>query len=164
MSAQQPGQSPTPSPEDEVLIGEVINRAGIVAFNRAGQVLLITAVGKDDVWVFPKGHIEIGEESFEAAERECAEEAGIKVIVDSPNPIATTSYEYKGEAVTVEWWTGLATGYAAQADARKAFWVSHQEALELLSFEELKLVLKAALCLPVEVTDGESDESGGSKS
>ena len=133
------------------------NRAGIVCFNRAGEVLVCTSLGKDSIWVFPKGHIEPNESSWEAAERECREEAGIDAIVDTTEPIGTTTYDYLGEKVVVDWFGGLARGVFADPNGtetewgfRTAKWVKWEAALDLLSFPDLRNILRRALCLPEE--------------
>ena len=131
------------------------NRAGIVCFNRAGEVLIISALGKSDLWVFPKGHIEKDEEPSACAERECGEEAGICAIVDG-GPIGSTVYEHLGEQVRVEWYGGLAIGRLSQAEFdetepawgfRTTRWVRWQIALEMLSFPDLRQVLCWALSM-----------------
>ena len=137
------------------------NRAGMICFNRAGEVLVISALGKPNSWVFPKGHIETGEESWEAAVREVEEEARIHATVDTGESIGTTSYKLEsGEEVVTEWWTGL--GVREQIEPlsgdelgwgfRLAKWVRWEVALELLSFPDLRNMLRRSLCLP-EVED-----------
>jgi len=50
--------------------------AGGVIINSQGDVLVVNQRGTS--WSLPKGHIELGEESIEAAKREVYEESGIK--------------------------------------------------------------------------------------
>ena len=50
--------------------------AGGVVLNARGQVLVTNQNG--DSWSLPKGHIEKGEEIFDAAKREIVEESGVK--------------------------------------------------------------------------------------
>ena len=137
------------------------NRAGMICFNRAGEVLVVSALGKPNVWVFPKGHIETGEEPYQAAEREVEEEARVHAVVDVGEPLGMTSYKLEGgEEVVTEWWTGLAvreqieplSGDEVGWGFRSAKFLSWQVALELLSFPDLRNMLRLALCLP-EVED-----------
>jgi 8-oxo-dGTP pyrophosphatase MutT (NUDIX family) len=128
-----------------------------VCFNLAGQVLLVSALGREDQWVFPKGHIEPNEETFETAERECAEETGVRALVTG-SPIGITTYEssYNGkkETVVVEWWAGTGVGIAdrnplaqwEEYDWRTTTWVYPEEALKMLTFEDTRAILRKALC------------------
>lgn len=139
-----------------------VNRAGMVAFNLAGQVLLVSALTNDKTWVFPKGHIEPGEETYETAEREVREETGVKAFTTG-EPIGITSFIQKwtnkpDETVVVEWWAGVAAGLVEklpdelylESDFRKTQWVTWQTALDLLAFDDLKEILKKALCIKQE--------------
>ena len=130
------------------------NRAGMICFNRAGEVLLVSALGKPSCWVFPKGHIEQGEASYEAAEREVLEEARVHATCDWGSPIGVDEYDYKGEHVVVEWWTGMGIELVAPPHDdeiawgfREAKWVKWQVALDLLSFPSQRNLLRRALCV-----------------
>jgi 8-oxo-dGTP pyrophosphatase MutT (NUDIX family) len=50
--------------------------AGGVVVNRDGKVLVVNQRGRS--WSLPKGHIEEGEDTLEAARREIYEESGLK--------------------------------------------------------------------------------------
>ena len=50
--------------------------AGGVVINKNGDILIVNQHG--DSWSLPKGHVEMGEDILEAAEREIYEESGIK--------------------------------------------------------------------------------------
>ena len=139
-----------------------VNRAGMVCFNLAGNVLLVSALANDDQWVFPKGHIEPGEETFETAEREVREETGVKAFTTG-EAIGTTSFTQKytnrpDETVVVEWWAGIAAGLVDRApdelymesDFRKVQWVHWKKAIDMLAFNDLKEILKKALCIREE--------------
>ena len=128
------------------------NRAGMVVFNLAGQVLLLSAITNEKQWVFPKGHIEKGETPDQTAARECLEEAN---VVASPLfRIGTSSFKFQNEIVIVDWWSGVGVRQAEkdpaikflESDFRNTQWVSVNEALELLSFSDLKTILKKAVC------------------
>jgi 8-oxo-dGTP pyrophosphatase MutT (NUDIX family) len=61
---------------------QLIEQAGAICLRKAGgrvkvEVLLIGSL-RNGRWGIPKGHVEPGETSWEAAEREAFEEAGIK--------------------------------------------------------------------------------------
>ena len=58
-----------------------VPQAGAVAFKIVDDsplILLVRAKKTPDDWIFPKGHIEIGETAEETAARELAEEAGVR--------------------------------------------------------------------------------------
>lgn len=140
-------------PETPTIGAPRATRAGMLCFNRAGQVLVVSAIGDVRTWLFPKGHIEAGEASFEAAERECLEETGVRAVVDSTEPLGHTEYMHKGEHVVVEWWSGLAVSYKEpslmdEASWREIRWLQHDEACRTISFPELVSVLRSALCEP----------------
>ena len=127
--------------------------AGMLCFNLAGQVLVMSGWSDNLTFLFPKGHIEEGETPEQAAKREVLEECSI--IATPLTKVGVTSFKSKNEDVIVEWWTGIGIrkvreefceGYAEE-DFREIRWVTVQEALDLLSFPDLKLMLKKALCL-----------------
>ena len=139
-----------------VTIDKKPNRGGMMAFNLCGQVLLVSVIGKKDQWVFPKGHIEKDETPETTAVRECYEETG--VIVSALTKIGNTTFikAPKGEEVIVEWWSGFAVRKVNnvstdnkwfETDFRDSKWVSVEEAFKLLAFENLKIILRKALCL-----------------
>jgi 8-oxo-dGTP pyrophosphatase MutT (NUDIX family) len=53
----------------------ITQSAGGVVLNKLGQVLVISQHGT--TWSLPKGHVERGENTLEAAKREILEEAGV---------------------------------------------------------------------------------------
>lgn len=129
--------------------------AGMICFNRAGEVLMISTLGSGSFWLFPKGHIEPEETGYETAEREILEEAGIKAIVDTAEPVGYSVFTQSAEEIVVEWWCGLAINaeelsHYDEAFWRKRLWVSWESALELLSFSDQRNILRKALCLGEE--------------
>ena len=127
------------------------SRAGMLCFNKAGEVIIISTLCSTATWVFPKGHIEEGEASSQAAMRETLEEAGINARAD--NYLDTTSYNYLGEDIIVDWWVGTALTKPIsldiynESDFRNVRWLPWRDAAEILSFPELKKLLLQALCL-----------------
>ena len=78
--------------------------AGVILFyvDRKGtrQYLLIKS-GTGKQWLFPKGIIEKGEDSFEAARREVAEEIGVRSFSTVHDFRRTSRYIYKKKGKTV---------------------------------------------------------------
>jgi len=61
--------------------------SGAIVVNKNGEILLTTKKG--EFWMFPKGHIEEGEDLLSSAKREVVEETGlpikeIKVVGEEP--------------------------------------------------------------------------------
>jgi 8-oxo-dGTP pyrophosphatase MutT (NUDIX family) len=106
-----------------------------------GKVLMIrtTNLSGEEVWTFPKGHIEKGETSKEAAIREVAEETGY--VCEIKDYIDEVKYLFKrGEKLvikTVKWFTMEITGEtgkeAEEVDEIK--WASPDEAVAVLSYK-----------------------------
>ena len=120
--------------------------AGIVVFARDNVLIILNRFNE---WVLPKGKIEPGETSFQAALREVLEETGVKAeIVCS---LGTTDYTYvsdvTGEPVekTVHWYAGTATqsddGFPPHARPQKEEGISSAEftswsvAMALLTYD-----------------------------
>ena len=64
-----------------------VEKAGIVAYQRRDgvelEVLLVSARSVSGSWVFPVGHVDPGESAEAAARRECVEESGYSVAIES---------------------------------------------------------------------------------
>ena len=120
-----------------------IEGAGGVVFNREGDVLLIRH--RNGEWVFPKGHIERGEDRVETAVREVAEEAG--VVSHCPESTLTWTTEYtnpRGERRRITWFV-LVTDTDAptmrEAQFPEGAFVSPEDALGKLAFDEDRSLL-----------------------
>lgn len=123
--------------------------AGGLVFNKQGQILVIQPTGHD-YWMFPKGHLDEGETTKEAALREVQEETGAEAeIVEK---IGDTKYVYTWEGEkrfkVVTWFlmnyiSGDITKHSWEtSDVR---WVEPEKALGMLSFAGDKGLLKQAL-------------------
>ena len=84
---------------------KVVRAAGGVVTNSKGQLLMIRLRNR---WDLPKGHIELKEESDEAALREVIEETGIRANILDNKPLATTWHAYNiygpWELKSTDWW------------------------------------------------------------
>ena len=153
-------RSTLPSEDEE---GEE-RAAGFVLFRSSAQgvqYLLLRHRG-EDYWAFPKGKLEPGEDDLGAAVREVGEETNIRRIrpVDGFCEISRYRFARNGRTVdkTVVYYLGEAldavvTLSGEHTDYR---WTPHEEALDVLTYDESRRVLEAAHNrLHGEPTDGE---------
>lgn len=125
--------------------------AGGIVINNQGQVLL-TQHSSNLHWGFPKGNINQGESSKEAAVREVKEEAGVEVeIIDK---VGDSKYVYthpktkeKIFKVVVIFLMKYISGDPKDHDweVEEAGWYLPEDALSKLSFSQDKTLLKKAL-------------------
>lgn len=121
--------------------------AGGIVFDSAGQVLLIRHL--DGTWVFPKGHIDAGENALQTALREVEEEAGITSSCADPETSFTTSYvNAHGENRRISWFV-LHTTASAPLMREELFpegrFMPPDEALDLLAYSEDRRLLAVVL-------------------
>ncbi|MCL5784736.1 MAG: NUDIX domain-containing protein [Patescibacteria group bacterium] len=125
--------------------------AGGIVFNSQGQVLL-TQNSANKYWGFPKGWVDKGESTKEAALREVKEEGGVEAeIVDK---IADSRYVFtskeSGEKVfkvvtfyLMKYLSGDPQNHDWEVE--EAGWFEPEEAFKKLSFSQDKSHLKKAL-------------------
>jgi 8-oxo-dGTP pyrophosphatase MutT (NUDIX family) len=109
----------------------------------APRVLLVTAKRNPAHWLFPKGHIEADEDPAAAALREAREEAGIigRIIA----PAGTTEYELLHETIRVQYFLVEFKGEVGPPEAgRSRLWCRLEDALERLTFEDTRKLLREA--------------------
>ena len=125
---------------------------GIVFYNN--MIVLVKnrrAEGGNDrsFWGYPKGHLEDGEKPSEAALREVYEETGFKVELCSETPIAESRYQIDLENTVVNktvWFYEMKVIKAFEKEPddeiAELSVVTYEKALELLTFDEDKKILK----------------------
>ena len=136
--------------------GTVTEGAGGVVFDPDGRVLLIRH--RKGEWVFPKGHVDPGEDHLAAALREVEEEAGVVARCERPERTWATRYvNDRGVARRITWYRLVAPRGATPAMRERQFpegaFVDLDEALARLTFEEDKEMLQ-------RVVDETPDGSG----
>ncbi len=96
------------------MIKRIFSAGGIVVKKDDGDVkVLVTQHSKYKGWDFPKGHLEAGESSEQAALREVAEETGVKAEIIEK--VGQTKYFYYDN-----WEPSFATSDAKALEVKKA--------------------------------------------
>jgi bis(5'-nucleosidyl)-tetraphosphatase len=135
---------------------KVERSSGAIIFRRqGGKILYLLLQHIRGHWAFPKGHIEAGEKSLEAARREILEETGIKNIRFLGGyremirfrfqwPPKTKDAEHRLKFV-VHYLGEVFTSVVKLSEEHKAFkWVSYEEAIRLLKHRNAKELLEKA--------------------
>jgi 8-oxo-dGTP pyrophosphatase MutT (NUDIX family) len=127
-------------------VADPVLQAGGIAFRaerRDLSILLVTSKKQPGFWIFPKGHIEPGETAAEAGVRETQEEAG--VTGDLIGAVgAPLEYEWNGKRYSVQYFLIRATAESPAIDGRDIAWLPFEQALERLSFEDTRRLLRQA--------------------
>jgi len=128
---------------------------GIVLINN--KILLVKNKLSDEYkndynsgfWGYPKGHLDEKETPIKAAEREVFEETGFKVTSVGTKPIAESRYEIRkdGKAIQKTVWLfemKIVESYKKEPDEEieEIAIVTFEEALDLLTYEEDKKILR----------------------
>jgi ADP-ribose pyrophosphatase YjhB (NUDIX family) len=127
-------------------VGAVAQAGGIV-FRPAGKqgglsVLLVSSKKEPGHWIFPKGHVERGESAKEAALRETEEEAGVEG--DLLGPVGALEFDWHSKRYRVEYFLIRATAETNKTDGRSKVWLPYDEALERLTYEDTRKLLRTA--------------------
>jgi 8-oxo-(d)GTP phosphatase len=131
---------------------EVVQGGAIIVRSdaRTPRVLVIRS-SDGDSWLFPKGRVEEGESSADAAAREAIEEAG--VVAEAGRFVGRDSYQRGKRRVEVRYYRMVYAGDAPADEDRDMRWCTASEAKRLLSFPELHRILDLALCQSRVVRD-----------
>lgn len=125
-----------------------VQEAGAIAFklNKTPRVLLIRSKKNPRQWIFPKGHVEPGEKKNRTAIRELREEAGVDGVVVGPAGVSEYLFNEKGYHVTyyaVRYKENVGSG----EQGRTPRWCTLTQALDLLTYEDTRELLKKAVTL-----------------
>lgn len=123
--------------------------AGGIVFNNSGQVLL-TKHSQNKHWSFPKGLIDPGQTSEEAALREVREEGGVEAEIIDKVGYSKYVYTFGGEKifkVVTYFLMKYLSGDIANHDweVEEAGWFEPDQALKQLTFSQDKNLLRLAL-------------------
>ncbi len=126
---------------------------------RAAGVVLTRGVGKDlEVavihrrrrrdWSLPKGKLEPGEGSIEAAVRECVEETGFQPVLDVPLP--TQNYLVDATPKKVEYWRATVVGgeFAENKEVDRLRWLSPRAAIDAMTYPRDGQLIRLAARTP----------------
>jgi 8-oxo-dGTP diphosphatase len=126
-------------------VSDEIQAAGGVVV-RDGEVLLVHRPRYSD-WTLPKGKLDPGETWEQAALREVEEEACVRGRLGRELPAVT--YDHRGRPKRVRYWLMELEedlGFTPNDEVDEVRWVAPDEALELLSYErDRRLVREAGL-------------------
>lgn len=115
---------------------DVIRAAGVVLTRGVGKDLEIAVIHRRRRrdWSLPKGKLEAGEHSIEAAVRECAEETGYRAVLDVPLP--TQRYRVDGAPKTVEYWRGTVVEgtFTQNKEVDRLRWLSPKAAAAAMTY------------------------------
>jgi len=123
-----------------------VPQAGAIAFKIVDDsplILLVRAKKTPDDWIFPKGHIELGETVEETAARELAEEAGVRA--EPVGLVGTVEFRSGDEDVQVSYCLLIFVSEVPREEKRERRWCSYEEALKLLSHDNAVDLLRKAL-------------------
>ena len=123
-----------------------VAQAGAIAFKIVDDsllILIVRAKKTPDDWIFPKGHIEPGETPAFSAERELAEEAGVRGKLFAP--VGELLFRSGHKEVHVVYYLFEFVNEVPREENREIKWCEYDEALKLLSHEGAVDLLKDAL-------------------
>lgn len=120
-------------------------QAGAIAFkivDNTALILVVRARKTPEHWIFPKGHIEAGETAEVAAERELAEEAGVRGR--SLGLVGRLEFRSGHEDVRVAYYLISFISEVLREEQREIRWCGYEEALDLLSHQGAVELLREA--------------------
>lgn len=118
---------------------------------RDGQVLVIRTrdLKGRTVWTFPKGKLDEGEKSPQAAIREVEEETGWRCTIETELPRSQYWFQREGRRVkkTVRWFRMVPIELAGKPDEEieEAVWLPVHEAIDRLTYKADQKLLQEAI-------------------
>ena len=130
--------------------GGVVTRAGP---DGTPEILVVHRPRYDD-WSLPKGKLEPGESTEDAARREIAEETGVVVELGAPLP-NTEYFDRHGRPKVVHYWIMTpvsTTAWEPNDEVDETRWITASEAATLLTYEHDRRLI--AMVAEVDVPHG----------
>lgn len=127
---------------------DTVRQAGAIAMRATGdarEVLLVRARRNPNHWIFPKGHVELGETAEAAALRELREEAGVEGAIAAH--AGTLEFSDGTRRLRVDYYLVESSREAGPREGRAQRWCRPDEALRLLSFLDARDLLTRNLPL-----------------
>lgn len=128
-----------------------VSAGGIVFRRSEGVVRFLLIRDSYHNWGFPKGHLEASETPAEAALRETAEETGLEhLVVRGPIRIIDWYFRFRGRFIHKYCHFFLVESPEGEPNPQKdegitaCRWVTYEEALETLSYDNARGVLRRA--------------------
>jgi 8-oxo-dGTP pyrophosphatase MutT (NUDIX family) len=135
-----------------------VHAAGGVVQAAGGEILMIRL---RDRWDLPKGHVEVGESSRDAALREVAEETGVEACIVGDEPLMTTLHAYdtygRWELKHTDWWRMRAETTSLRAQSEEGItdviWCEQSKVDDRLksSYPTIKAVIAALASVEIEM-------------
>ena len=129
-----------------------IRAAGVVLLRREsdGPLVCVLHRTRQDDWSLPKGKLDNGENTIEAARRETIEETGCDVVLGMPLP--TQHYRVESRAKTVHYWVGWerpgGPGFLPNKEVDELRWLPPEPAIAMLSYPRDGDLVRDALAAP----------------
>jgi 8-oxo-dGTP pyrophosphatase MutT (NUDIX family) len=125
-------------------MSEPVQEAGGVVVRYEGEtpVFLLVRSSDGQNWVFPKGHIEVGETADAAALREVREETGVEATVRAA--LGGLQFPLGDTLIEVIFYLLEFVGSSKPQENREMLWSPYPEVRDLLSFEETKQIADKA--------------------
>lgn len=119
-----------------------LTHAGGVVFRDNGErrYLVVTAKKRADHWLYPKGHLEPGETPEACAVREVLEESGVRAEI--VRELSDQVLELPQGRQVIRFFLMRFVGEGPADEGRKLDWLPFEAALERLSFEDARMLLR----------------------
>jgi 8-oxo-dGTP pyrophosphatase MutT (NUDIX family) len=110
--------------------------------NGTAEFLLVTSSRNPRQWVLPKGRIEWDETPDDTAAREVEEESGVQARIQ--RPLGQMAIRVRGEDQRIDFFLMRCVFEGESEEDRAVAWLSLDEAIERLEFEETRELLRRA--------------------
>ena len=125
-------------------MSESVQEAGgvVVRYEAGAPIFLLVRSSDGKNWLFPKGHVEVGETADQAAVREVREETGVEATVRAP--LGHLQFHLDDKLIDVMFYLLEFVRSSVPLEEREVRWCSYPEARDLLSFDETKHIADRA--------------------